>query len=388
MLLNIRDKIAADADIIAMVATIIAGFVIVVKMIRFHYNISSDEKGSGFGENVRAWDFLKPLVLLLALNFSPQMARLMNDVVEECMSALEMNAEANHFKAMYIAQLTTQINNIEDTYPQVIANRATYDAAIKENEARAAAAADAAESTGYWITDDYTSYGATKKEGHVSLNPYDPATGSGASAAAEVLKVYDKLQVDLQKSRRAPATEVLEKNKNKGPKTDAASMLERAAKDSVEDVELSLSTLTDALYKWIWDMFIDVLMWLYNMIILIRLFMGTVAMSVILYFFPLIFLAMLFDRYKGAFGSVVVVYVELALWRPIASLLQYVSTAAISDVGTGLAANAFVLMVLIATIFSANEIGMYAKYALTAFNGSGGNASGKSGLGNLKNMIK
>ena len=136
------------------------------------------------------------------------------------------------------------------------------------------------------------------------------------------------------------------------------------------------------------DMFIDVLMWLYNMIILIRLFMGTVAMSVILYFFPLIFLAMLFDRYKGAFGSVVVVYVELALWRPIASLLQYVSTAAISDVGTGLAANAFVLMVLIATIFSANEIGMYAKYALTAFNGSGGNASGKSGLGNLKNMIK
>ena len=386
MLLNIRDKIAADADIIAMVATIIAGFVIVVKMIRFHYNISSDEKGSGFGENVRAWDFLKPLVLLLALNFSPQMARLMNDVVEECMSALEMNAEANHFKAMYIAQLTTQINNIEDTYPQVIANRATYDAAIKENEARAAAAAAAAESAGPWT--DNTSYGATKKEGHVSLNPYDPATGSGASSAAEVLKVYDKLQVDLQKSRRAPATEVLEKNKNKGPKTDAASMLERAAKDSVEDVELSLSTLTDALYKWIWDMFIDVLMWLYNMIILIRLFMGTVAMSVILYFFPLIFLAMLFDRYKGAFGSVVVVYVELALWRPIASLLQYVSTAAISDVGTGLAANAFVLMVLIATIFSANEIGMYAKYALTAFNGSGGNASGKSGLGNLKNMIK
>ena len=388
MLLNIRDKIAADADIIAMVATIIAGFVIVVKMIRFHYNISSDEKGSGFGENVRTWDFLKPLVLLLALNFSPQMARLMNDVVEECMSALEMNAEANHFKAMYIAQLTTQINNIEDTYPQVIANRATYDAAIKENEARAAAAAAAAESAGHWTDIDNISYGATKKEDLVSLNPYDPATGSGASAAAEVLKVYDKLQDDLQKSRRASATEILEKNKNKGPKSDAASMLERAAKDSVEDVELSLSTLTDALYKWIWDMFIDVLMWLYNMIILIRLFMGTVAMSVILYFFPLIFLAMLFDRYKGAFGSVVVVYVELALWRPIASLLQYISTAAISEVGTGLAANAFVLMVLIATIFSAKEIGMYAKYALTAFNGSGGNASGKSGLGNLKNMIK
>lgn len=385
ILATVRDNIAEGAEVIAAAATVLAAFFIVAKMVRFHYQLSSDSEGGGLGD-VKAWDFIKPIFLLLLIGMSPQIAQGINSVVNICMTALDTGAEGHHYKAMYIAELSTKADQLAAYSDENLI--ATGIVSSKDNLAKAREYAKQRLSPQQPVPqqgDEAQSASALT----LSRGTYNYGTAAAAPVDMSAIDKniqYNNLQKEMIRARNAKGTDLMKEGKI--TTQDAMSKMKEVA--YADDVEFSLSNVLEALGAWIWNTFIDALLWIYRMIILIRLFMGTAFMSVMLYFFPLVFLAMLFDRYKGAFGSFIVTYVELALWQPIASILLYISSEVMSKMMTGssIADSGYVLMVIIATIFAAGEIGTYAKYAMTAFNGSGGNGTGKSGLGGLKSLIK
>ena len=450
MLQDVRENISGDAEIIAAAATVLAAFFIVAKMVKFHYRLSSDEEGGGLGD-VKAWDFLKPIVLLFLISWSPQIGKAINNITSECMAALTEGAAERQYKATYIADLcikrdalARKIAEAETTVGEkapVMPQKGDYNLQDTQSKKEYHAALDnynkdminyekdALERAGYSsdyyglissLSSLYTAkneLGITTEEFknlvdagyyHDSNETKDPISGRHFSNVeySNMADAYEYLKTVRLASSPSGAMAKLRKMDEKileVSEMDAKQIRELADspeqlnaidqyKDSVyKDDSFSLSDLGRWFVNSIYNMFIDVLFWVYQVIILIRLFMGNIFMCVMLYFFPLVFLAMMFDRYKGAFGSWIVTYVELALWQPIASILLYCSCDAMKKIVSpdgGLGDSMLVIMIILATIMAAGEIGTYAKYAMTAFNGTGGNGTGKSGLMQMKNMIR
>ena len=384
MLHDVRENISGDAEIIAAAATVLAAFFIVAKMVKFHYRLSSDEEGGGLGD-VKAWDFLKPIVLLLLISWSPQIGQAINNITSDCMAALTEGAAERQYKATYIADLCMK----RDALAREIA----------EAEATVGEKAPVQPNSGDYNLQDAQS----KKEDLTALDNYykDKSEFEIDTLDSSNLYRYILLRFSPQ-GKRAQLKKMNEKIlevSNMDAKQirelpdspEQLNTIDQFKDSAYKDDSFSLSDLGRWLVNSIYNMFIDVLFWIYQVIILIRLFMGNIFMCIMLYFFPLVFLAMMFDRYKGAFGSWIVTYVELALWQPIASILVYCSCEAMKKIVStdgGLGDSMLVIMIILATIMAAGEIGTYAKYAMTAFNGTGGNGTGKSGLMQMKNMIR
>ena len=391
-----RDNVGGGAEVIAAAATVLAAFFIVVKMVSLHYKLSSDEEAGGFG-SVKTWDFIKPIVLLLLIGFSPKISIAINHVMTDCMEAISVNTSARHYKAIRIAELTREMEALNGYSDEALKDLYPEEFQVKQKKDKNLSNLDQAYRERIRNTEEGTAPDAKAQE-------YQPQLES----------LYVRNNDFLKKERERRETEDLinnEKYNNAKSELEFALAIDdetyyklalargiigdnfeidQFKKEAYKDDTFSLWTFTTSIENLLYNCFIDVLFWLYQVIILIRLFMGNVFMCVLLYFFPLVFLAMMFDRYNGAFGIWIVTYVELALWQPIASIIVYCSGEIMKNFCTGEGAvdSIYVILVIIATIMAAAEIGTYAKYAMTAFNGNGGNGSGKSGLSQLKGLIR
>lgn len=417
---SMRDSVGGGAEIIAAAATVLAAFFIVAKMVGFHYKLSSDEQSGGFG-GVKAWDFIKPIVLLLLIGLSPNIGKTINHVMTECMDAISVGTSARHYKALRIAELTREMESLnsysdealKELYPEEIGKKqrkenreqAQWDyleGKISEEEYTKIKKENAEPSNLDKVYKERTDRkeelsDATKQEHQPQLESTYVRNNDAVFAQTMLKKQRDlELNDKYNKAKRefkyalATDSEAYYKQALALGLIGDNYEIDQFKKEAYKDDTFSLWTFTTSIENLLYNCFIDVLFWLYQVIVLIRLFMGNVFMCVMLYFFPLVFLAMMFDRYKGAFGSWIVTYVELALWQPIATIIVYCSCEIMKNfcTGEGVVDSIYVILVIIATIFAASEIGTYAKYAMTAFNGSGGNSSGKSGLSQLKGLIR
>lgn len=329
----------ANAELIAGVAGMVAAIVVTAQMVRFNRDVTGDEKGGGFGD-ISAWRFIKPVLLLLAIELSPQMASLINSVVTDVMSELTVSVGSNMVKTKAIANKTFELEKANEAYDYAVA----------------------------WFGKSYVV--------------------SDQSLIADI----NQKQYELERLKNTPLDQfgADDPAATSGYLGDVVMATKSRAKENGDwdDPETWLGRL----YNWAMDLLIRVLSWMYDAIIYIRLFMGNIAMCVLLMFFPLVFLAMFFDRYKGAFGSFMLVYVELSLWQPIAAVIVYATSGAITAMTTvsddPSVLSSLSVLLLFCAVTAGAAVGSFAKYALTAFTGQGGGNGGHTGLKDLTNSLK
>lgn len=464
MLSHTREVIASDADIVAMIATILAGFAIVVRMVGFHYRLSSDEAGEGFGDNIRAWDFLKPIVLLLLINQAPMIGRAIDKVVTAATNSICADNELQTLKLTHRLNKEKKIDELQKKIDQSKAELSSFESfyannrfdeqikrhawmsyhayfgGLPKSKVREEIVEEGVDEYGfqwrkykYYYADvyglwyevipvedvmdafpdkgelteeDYKEY-ALKHKGKVllSLDPYfrevmeeeqnkinrykdditkyrnEIADIEQMSSADDIYKKYGTPQASIfDEYIKYPYPDFPELFQHKWSWRSPFKSLAQALGDAVSYLpriiwyvfRLIIAVIINAIY--------GVFIWIYENIILIRAFMANVAMSVMLFFFPLVFFAMLFPSYKGAFGDWLVTFVELALWFPIGTIVMHVANHAVLNISElQMGDTLWYMVILLAGILTMNSVSEYAKMALTAF-GRHGEVSSSGGF--------
>lgn len=465
MLSHTREVIASDADIVAMIVTILAGFAIVVRMVGFHYRLSSDEAGEGFGDNIRAWDFLKPIVLLLLINQAPMIGRAIDKVVTAATNSICADNELQTLKLTHRLNKEKKIDELQKKIDQSKAELSLIDSydddgwldlpiqlhavqsyqanngTLPESRVREEPVEEIVDEYGnHWTTrwkiyyedqfgewteaipvedvrnafpdrgelteEDYVEYALNHKgkillamypylreqvdEEQNKINRYkdditkyrnEIADIEQMSSADDIYKKYGTPQASIfDEYIKYPYPDFPELFQHKWSWRSPFKSLGQALGDAVTYLpriiwyvfRLIIAVIINAIY--------GVFIWIYENIILIRAFMANVAMSVMLFFFPLVFFAMLFPSYKGAFGDWLVTFVELALWFPIGTIVMHVANHAVLNISElQMGDTLWYMVILLAGILTMNSVSEYAKMALTAF-GRHGEVSSGSGL--------
>lgn len=433
---DIRDRIADDADIIAGAATILAAFFIVARMVRFHYSLSSDESGGGLGD-VKAWDFIKPVFLLLLIGMSPQIGSAINAVVGETSKVITADTKHLAVKSLMLVRKQDELEKKEERLREL---KSESGSRITEYDYLLISYADQC----YYQTHDnnlayiewhvmaftgkqyefvpayYPTIPKEKigKSGTLTIEDYENHVIAHRMDYLDIALSMHQVDLGLANTYINAYTTVItdEENGIKALKKEiedismAESDQELKDKYGIDEGDLLIdffpmeypdfpelfqhdfswsspfrsiaNALGDAatylprIFMWLFkcilckigEMIFHALVWLFMNIPLIRGLMATAGMCVMLYFFPLVFLAMLFDRYKGAFGDWLVIFVELSLWFPLATIMMNISLYTVKELFVaGMATREMLLMVVVAgtlTIFSVSEL---AKSAMIAF---------------------
>ena len=453
----VRDAVANDADVIAGVATVFAAFFIVVRMVRFHYQLSSDE-GTGLGD-VKAWDFLKPIVLLLLINYSPEIGKAINDVVNDAAKVICANNRTLAVKDLLMIKKQEELENAKKSLAQLQHQSfSNYDPLASWSESVFPQYArqcylhyrdykDGKVSNPYYMPgrqevpdengtlnkfnkeyvdiktitaedigkdnpteEDFLNYAYAHKLDYLRdaiICVYESADKTidfvlelcttketfASSYFRDAERKVNNLEEDIKIISQAQSDEELKEKYN----IDEGDLLieyfpieypdfpdffncsetswwnpikkiAKAAWGAVTYVPRIIGYFFQCVGIAIEKLLFRALVWVFMNIVLIRGIMATMGMSVMLMFFPLVFLAMLFDRYKGAFGDWLVIFIELSLWYPLGTVVLNIALYSVAELfRIDMASREILLMIIVAGTLSVFSVAELAKTAMSAF---------------------
>lgn len=308
----IRAECIGKSGVIASMAMSIACILIVFNFIKLYYDFVSDEQNGGFG-GAKAWDILRPFVILLLIGTFSTWLGLFDGVCSSVSSALISNMNA-------VAELTDnkiqeEIDRIDEELDRKHMSRKEKAHAQALNatglsEEQLSASQDIVkDAEKQWRkTKEYRQNQKTKKS-YMSL----PDAGEAARKLAE-LNEQDKAQM-----KAFVGDDVWETYEAAKADVDTFTAQETLASERLK----SLGKLS----KWIGSggsLLGKIITWLFNIFLVLMMVFSDVTLCVMSVFGPLTLALSIIPTWNSAFSSWMGKYIEVSMWKPVASAIAWV----------------------------------------------------------------
>ena len=306
----IRKDCISHAGSISSIAMALACIFIAFKFIKMYYDFVSDEQHGGFG-GVRTWDLLRPIVILIIIGNFGAFLGAFDSVCNAISSSLVSNMNAR----------TSAVDaKLEDELTRLAAERD-----LSKKEIQEKAEQEASRTTGI-DSDEIKGYRErvqSLEDQYRPVTPVDPKNPFGANRtiAADDRKLLENLKnagLDSEYLQKKEAVKEHDAHKNQVIKN--------------YDMEKKVR-------KWIGEggSFLGkIVAWLFNIFFVIMMAYADIMLCILAVFGPLTLSLSLFDPFKQAFTSWVGRYIEVSLWKPVASGLAWITLRAKSAIGVNL----------------------------------------------------
>lgn len=307
----IRKDCISHAGSISSIAMALACIFIAFKFIKMYYDFVSDEQHGGFG-GVRTWDLLRPIVILIIIGNFGAFLGAFDSICNAVSSSLvsNMNARTSAVDAKLEDELTRLANERN----------------LSKKEIREKAEQEASRTTGI-DNSEISEYRQQIQslEGQYRPNPNIKRGDTQAEVDRKTNAANQQLLANLEANGElAEYLRITEAVKNHDARTDRA----------IDNYKMEKKVR-----KWIGDggSFLGkIVAWLFNIFFVIMMAYADIMLCILAVFGPLTLSLSLLDPFKQAFSSWVGRYIEVSLWKPIASGLAWITLRAKSAIGVNL----------------------------------------------------
>lgn len=324
----IRQQSIEHAGVISSLAMTLACIFITFLFIKMYYDIASDEQQGGFG-GIRIWDVLRPLVILLIIaSFSTWVGWL--DTICNTVSAsliANMNASAKAVDADVMSKLEELEDEINKSHKEQMkdARKQAESQVGKNYDQNLASIRNKIQSydTEGKYKGSYDSFTVNDK-GEVQYNTTIPGGGFTGSQTITTTLTTDQLLGSLNMD------------------THTKQLLEGAIKQQSElkTIENDTMLMQQEVKKWgKWlrkggSVLGSIVTWLYNVIFVIMMAFSDIILCLLIIFGPITCALSILPPWRQNFTKWIGTYIEISMWKPIASAITWVTLQARSAIGT------------------------------------------------------
>lgn len=308
---QIRHTCVANSGIVVSLAMTLGCIFVAFKFIKMYYDFVSDEQHGGFG-GVRAWDLFRPIVILIFIWSFGTWSNMLDSICGSISSSLVSNMNATYNAST--DKISKRINDLEaDRKKKYTSDRQrARDMALSHMNITQAELTDANKTLA-----EYAKNYKPKSDFWTKLSIALTAGESGAAAANLAQAVEsDNLNTLEDNLRKANLLEDYNRKKSLVEEFNSIVPEEMKRIETEKKWERYFGS-----GKSFWG---NLAGYAFNIFFVIMMAFCDIMLCILLVFGPLSLALSLLDPWKSSFKSWLGKYIEVSMWKPIASAIAWV----------------------------------------------------------------